>query len=331
MTQPAPEAVVVDPQAPQSYADLRRTYARDEDCLALLEELRWPDGFRCPECGADAAWRMGAGERRCQGCRRRVSATTGTVLHGTRTPLPDWFAAAWLLTQDPRGVSARELRRRLGLGSYQTAWAMLHRLRTAMAPTPSEKLAGRIHLDEVLLGRRAAGVPGRGVRGLQLTAIAVQPATATTPERVRLGVLSESSPASLRTFLHGAVERGSTVVTDGWAAYPPACRRLFVHERHLAGAPGQRGHATLASVAAVDRALNRWLVGTHLASVRPAHLQNYLDEFTFRWNHDATGPDADGRPLFLALLARAAGAQPLSYRQIVGSPRLAAPTQGVRA
>ena len=58
-----------------------------------------------------------------------MSATTGTVLHGTRTPLRDWFAAAWLLTADPRGVSARELRRRLVLGSYQTAWTMLHRLR----------------------------------------------------------------------------------------------------------------------------------------------------------------------------------------------------------
>lgn len=316
---------------PSSYADLRRAYAREEDCLQLIEQLRWPDGFRCPECGVREAWRMGAGMLRCAGCRRRVGPTTGTILHGTRTPLRDWFAAAWLLTQDPRGISARELRRRLGLGSYQTAWAILHRLRSVMAPTEAERLTGRVYLDEVALGRRQAGVPGRGVRGLQQTAIAVQSATGTTPERVRIAVLSESSPASLRSFLLGAVEPGSVVVTDGWAVYPPACRRLWVHERHeVAGpAPGRR-HALLPVVAQVDTQVNRWLVETHLASVRPEHLQNYLDEFTFRHNHSA-GVDGTDPDLFLALLRRAADAPPLTYRQIVRGGRAPGALEGVPA
>src|SRR5664280_242503 len=85
---------------------------------------------------------------RCGGCRKRVSRTAGTIFENTRTPLTVWFAAGWYLTADPGGVSALTMQRLLGLGSYQTAWAMLHRYRTAMAARPGgSDRAGRGRRD----------------------------------------------------------------------------------------------------------------------------------------------------------------------------------------
>ena len=85
---------------------------------------------------------------RCGGCDKRVSRTAGTIFQDTRTPLTVWFAAGWYMTADPGGVSALTMQKLLGLGSYQTAWAMLHRYRTAMVRPDREVLTGRVEVDE---------------------------------------------------------------------------------------------------------------------------------------------------------------------------------------
>jgi len=97
--------------------------------MDYLDWLRWPGGPVCPSCGR-VARRVSTGRVwRCGGCRKRVSRTAGTIFQDTRTPLTVWFAAAWYMSADLGGVSALTVQRLLGLGSYQTAWAMLHRFR----------------------------------------------------------------------------------------------------------------------------------------------------------------------------------------------------------
>lgn len=115
---------------PGDYAELRSWFRTDAACLDYLDLLRWPDGFVCPHF--EDMWRLPDGRHKCKGCRRRVSAAAGTILHGTRTPLTLWFAAAWEMTTRKNGVSALYIQQTLGIGSYQTAWAMLHRFRTVM-------------------------------------------------------------------------------------------------------------------------------------------------------------------------------------------------------
>src|SRR5680860_303772 len=117
---------------PTSYGELRSWLADDDACMDYLDWLRWPSGFVCPTCGSLVGWRTRDGRWSCGGCRRRVSATAGTIFHRTRTPLTVWFAAGWQLTSQKQGVSALGMQRVLGLGSYQTAWAMLHRFRSVM-------------------------------------------------------------------------------------------------------------------------------------------------------------------------------------------------------
>jgi predicted RNA-binding Zn-ribbon protein involved in translation (DUF1610 family) len=136
-------------------------FSDDEACTAFLERLRWPEGFVCPECGSSRSWRAGGGHWwMCANCGRKTSVIAGTIFEGTRTPLSSWFAAAWLIASSKQRTSAAGLQRALGLGSYQTAWMMLHRFRVAMAPSHGERLTGRIEIgqthvwDEARAGRR---------------------------------------------------------------------------------------------------------------------------------------------------------------------------------
>lgn len=144
---------------PGSYAELRAWFPDDAACLDYLDWLRWPNGFVCPLCGTTRSWRLAAGSHSCAGCRRRISPTAGTIFHRIRTPLTVWFAAAWHITTQKNGISALGLKRILGLGSYQTAWTMLHRYRSAMVRPGRDKLRGEVELDETFLGGVKSGPP----------------------------------------------------------------------------------------------------------------------------------------------------------------------------
>src|ERR1035437_9490379 len=130
-------------------AGLRASYARG------VARPR-ADGHRIGDGAApDRRWR-------CAGCDRRVSPTAGTIFHGTRTPLTVWFAAAWQMTSQKHGISALGLKGVLGIGSEQTAWAMLHRYRTAMVRPGRDRLGTIVEVDETVIGGRQPGRPGRG-------------------------------------------------------------------------------------------------------------------------------------------------------------------------
>lgn len=144
---------------------MRGWFASDEACVDFLDWLRWPDGFVCPWCGGVADWSDRVGRHRCGDCHRHVTPTAGTVFHGTRTPLTVWFEAAWLLTASKQGLSALELQQVTGLGSYQTAWTMLHKLRTAMSGEGRDRLTGRVEVDEAFYGGFRPGLRGRDPDG----------------------------------------------------------------------------------------------------------------------------------------------------------------------
>ena len=124
----------------------------DDACRDYLDWLRWRGGWRCPACAGERSWLLASGRRECADCGRQTSVTAGTIFHHARTPLTMWFAAAWLMTSQKHGVSALGLQRALGLGSYQTAWAMLHRYRTAMVRPGRDRLGGLVEVDESWVG-----------------------------------------------------------------------------------------------------------------------------------------------------------------------------------
>ena len=125
-------------------------------------------------CVSRDGWRLGSGRWECEVCGRQASVTAGTIFHRTRTPPRLLFAAAWQMTSQKRGVSALGFMRSLGLGSYQTAWAMLHRYRAAMVRPGRERLAGHVEVDEGYLGGVEGGVDGRKTETKAIVAIAVE-------------------------------------------------------------------------------------------------------------------------------------------------------------
>ena len=128
---------------PRSTGEFQAWFRADEDCLDYLEWLRWPGGFSCPRCGHGGGWRLGDGRFECAGCSSRTSVTAGTIFDRTRTPLTVWFTACWLFATQKDGISALSLQRSLEIGSYQTAWAMLGRLRSVLVRPGRDRLSGR--------------------------------------------------------------------------------------------------------------------------------------------------------------------------------------------
>ena len=145
---------------PQTFQQLLAWFPDDASCLEYLADLRWPDGFVCPVCGSDRYWRTAKARWMCAECGRQTSVTAWTIFHRTRTPLTTWFAAVWFLTSQKNGVSALGLQRVLGFGSYETAWAWLHKLRRAMVRPDRDQLSGVVELDEVFIGNETRGSAG---------------------------------------------------------------------------------------------------------------------------------------------------------------------------
>jgi ISXO2-like transposase domain len=171
-----------------------------------------------------------------------------------------------------------------GLGSYQTAWAMLHRYRSVMVRPGRDRLSGDVEVDESFLGGPEPGVPGRGALGKVQFAAAVELEPTRGFGRARLAVIQDACAASLRAFLLDNVQPGARVITDGWPSYPAATRELYEHQPTSVSGSGQPAHEVLPAVHTVFSLVKRWVMGTLQGSVSPEHLQAYFDEWIFRFN-----------------------------------------------
>jgi len=127
---------------PRTILEMERRFATDDACRDYLLQLRWPTGFVCPRCASTSAWRATRGRFICRSCRHQTSVTAGTIFENTRKPLTLWFRAIWFVTSQKTGASAANIQQILGLGSYQTAWTWLHKLRRAMVRPGREKHSG---------------------------------------------------------------------------------------------------------------------------------------------------------------------------------------------
>ena len=272
---------------PSSLGQFQAWFRTDADCLDYLEWLRWPEGFMCPDCG-HSGWRLGDGRFMCSACSYRTSVTAGTIFDRTRTPLTVWFTACWHFATAKDGVSTLSLKRVLEIGSYQTAWAMLHRVRSVLVRPGRERLSGTVEVDETYIGGEEPELSGGRAKGKKvLTAIAVEVLKPRGFGRCRVSPVNDASGASLEAFVTGSVEPGATVVTDGWMGYHGLAKLGYNHERRsqrAARASGDDPNRLLPGPHRVASLAKRWLLGTHQGSVDAAHLTHYLNEFVFRFN-----------------------------------------------
>jgi transposase-like protein len=209
-----------------------------------------------------------------------MSVTAGTIFQDSHVPLTIWFRAMWQITSQKNGMSALGLQRVLGLGSYKTAWAMLHKLRRAMVRPGRDQLDGVVEVDEAYWGGEETGAIGRGAEEKALIIVAEEEGGKGIG-RIRLRSMPDASSVSKHGFIQEAIAPGSTVRTDGWKH--DLGLQGYVHDRQVQSHQ-EAGEHLLPRVLGVIALLKRWLQGTHQRAIGQQHLDTYLDEFTFRFN-----------------------------------------------
>jgi len=263
----------------RSLADAQREFSTQHKCEEYLARMRWPDGVRCPRCGRDHQHHMPKYRKwYCKHCDYQYSVTAGTIFHGTKLPLTKWMVAVWFLCHSPKGCSAKQLERILGV-CYETAWSMAHRIREAMANDVNMRmLSGEIELDAAVV--RADG--GR--------------ATGNVPYNTKdvLGIVERGG--ALRLFVLKRLARRNIehvvmrTVEDVEVIYSDMCSKLgflgyyFPHERVNHWLSHVDGRAHVNHCENVFSLFKRGLRGLfHHVSAK--WLQCYLDAFAFRYSH----------------------------------------------
>jgi transposase-like protein len=194
-----------------------------------------------------------------------------------------WFLAMWFVTSQKNGASALGLQRVLGLGSYETAWTWLHKMRRAMVRPGRDRLSGVVEVDETYVGGPEEGKRGRETKNKAIVAVAAEKRGRGTG-RVRLKHIRDVSANSLLPFVQGAVAPGSEIHSDGWRGYAGLASMGYQHRVTVISSGSETAHVVRPCVHLVASLLKRWLAGTHQGGIQQQHLDDYLDEFTFRFN-----------------------------------------------
>ena len=296
---------------PKTLAELERRFSNDEDCRKYLATLRWSEGFSCPQCGHDKAWNMADGHLLCRKCRHQQSVTQGTIFQDSHVPLVTWFRAMWYICVQKNGASALGLQRNLGLGSYRTAWMMLHKLRSTMVHHEKDRLSGTIEVDETLVGGAHEGKRGRGASKKTIVVVAAE-RNDDKLGRIRMTCVPSFSAESLKNAIALMCEPGATIITDGLSAY--AILQRYGYSRMIDVGDDTSEKHTMPYCHMATSLLKRWIIGTLQGSVGPEHMQDYLNEFVFRFNRRKS---ASRGKLFYRLAQYSVISEPITYQSII--------------
>jgi transposase-like protein len=300
---------------PCTLEELENRFSDEKSCNNYLWQLRWPSGFKCPKCEGTSCWPSGRDNLfECKACHHQISITAGTIFEGSRKPLVMWFRAIWWITNEKNGTSALGLQKALGLGSYQTAWTWLHKIRRAMVRSGRDQLTGRVEVDETFIGSPKSGARGRGAENKVIVAIAAEE-DGTGIGRIRMARIPDASSSSLEAFVTASINPGTVIHTDAWRGYSKIDRIGYLHEISNVKDDETMGHIVMPRVHLVASLLKRWRMGTYQGSISPEHLDYYLDEFTFRFNRRKS---KNRGMLFYRLLQQAVDTKPAPLVTLVG-------------
>ena len=305
--------------------ELENRFSTPEKCLRFLELQRWPNGIRCITCGSDKVYRVKSSSKKqlvrflfeCaeKTCQQQFTATSGTIMHDSHLPLKTWLMAITLITQAKKGMSAAQVQRTLGIGSYKTAWHLCHRIREAMK-TNIAPLGGILEVDETYIGGKKRG---EGIFAAKNNKVAVMGLVQRKTGQIRLHAVGKSSVSKMDAwhFIRQHVSRAQTemICTDESVIYPYCLKEFKIKHQsvnHRAKEYVRYGVVHTNSIEGAFGLLKRGIIGNfHQVSLK--HLHRYLSEFEWRWNartnpqmfNDAVTNLMNGKRLMLkALLSK---------------------------
>jgi len=303
---------------PKSEIEFDQQFLSESACFDYLFKIRWPAGFSCTECGHQAYWVRSKNIYICKRCEHQHSLTAGTIMDSSKKPITYWFKAMWWFTSRKSGVNAINLQDLLGFGSYNTAWHWLQKLRRCTIRKDREKLSGDVEVDEFFIGGQKPGKRGRGSNGKTAVAAAVEKKDQKLG-RIRLTVIPDCSADTLLPFISDNIEPGSDVSTDGWKGYDPLDENTYRHHKVFQNKADDKD-SVLPGVHLVASLVKRVILGTHQGRFDPVYLQNYLDEYVFRFNRRTS--KFIGKK-FMRIVQQAISSNKITWRQIKANLTLA--------
>lgn len=297
---------------PRNQMEFDRTFANEDDCIQYLIAVKWPLGFRCSKCSHNEYWALSRKRLKCKNCFAISTITSKTFFDQSNKPLTMWFRAIWWMIAQKNGVSASGLQAILGIGSYKTAWLWLHKLRMLMVFPNRDKLSGKVEIDETFVGGVAEGKRGRGAENKSLVMIAVEVLPKGTG-RVRLELIPSAEGKHLLKFISDNVEKGTSVITDGWTGYAQLGENGYEHIKQKQ-VIATNNEEMLPNVHRIAALLKSWLLGTHQNYTSQDRLQKYLDEFSFRYNRRKSNSRG---LLFHRIIEQAMIREPILSRDVI--------------
>lgn len=285
---------------PMNILEFQKMFPNEASCLKYLERARWPNGFACSKCSiVGEPFRISKRLRVlvCKSCRYETSVTAGTVMHRSKTDILVWFWAAHLVSTQTPGVSALELQKKLGIDRYETAFQMLHKLRSAMVRPNRDKIGEEwpLELDVVYIGGKTkSGISGKTSQTPVIIAVEIRQREIRDPitkkikkraqaGRIRLQILPNKMAVNVNQFTQNCIAPGASIVSDDGAEFSSLNKLGFKHEAVAMRGDKIKMDSTLPMISVVTANLKTWIDGTFHGVIKK-HLQSYLDEFMFRFN-----------------------------------------------
>jgi transposase-like protein len=310
-----------------------RYFSNEDVCIDTVANLRWPDGIpRCPKCVGTEHYYLKTQKRwKCRKCGRQFSVKVGTIFEDSPIPLDKWLTALWMLVNCKNGVSSYEIARDLGI-TQKSAWFVLHRLRLALKDRSFTKIggdSGPVEVDETFVGGQLKNMHKEkklryNIKGGAKGKTVVMGMLDRDARKVRAKVIPNVKRETLQKEVLNAIKYGTKVYTDEYLGYDEL-RTRFVHDVVNHSVTYVKGQVHTQGIENFWSLLKRTLRGTYVA-VEPFHLDRYLDEQVFRFNHrkDDDGNKLNDADRFNAALLGIAGRR-LTFAEVTGKDEIQTP------
>jgi len=286
-----------------SVFEFQRRFPDDRSCLEYVAEQKWREGFECPKCGHTHYCRgIKYLDRQCTRCNRLVSPTSGTVFHRLRFPILKAFWIVYYMSTNKKGISSCELSRKLAL-RQKTCWAFKQKVAHAMKSGGGRPLAGKVEVDEMVVGGSEEGVTGRKNGKKKLVVLAIE-RCGKGVSRVYGRVIPRAGSRELGGFMREIIDPKADVKTDKWSGYAPLKRDFEGLRQVESGTKGRN----FPEMHRVIMGFKGWLRGIH---GHAEHLQAYVDEYCYRFNRSNMRGG-----IFENLMSRLISTAPITHKRI---------------